>query len=65
MPIHLGEFFLAQNQPNDAIAAYERALTAFPNDHQALRGLEKAFLSAKLPEKAEATRKTLDRLLAP
>ena len=61
MAIRLGEYYLAVNQPKEAIEAYQRALAAFPNDMNALLGLktscEKADLTA---EAAETDRKIQD-----
>ena len=61
MAIRLGEYYLAVNQPKEAIEAYQRALAAFPHDMNALLGLktscEKADLTA---EAAETDRKIQD-----
>ncbi len=64
MAIRLGEYYLAAGQPTEAIEAYERALIAFPNDMNALRGLKSAFEAAKLPDKAAATEEKIERLRA-
>jgi tetratricopeptide (TPR) repeat protein len=52
MANRLGEYFLAVNRPQDAVDAYKEALETFPNDIDALTGLEKAAKAAKLPEEA-------------
>ncbi len=62
MAIRLGEYHLAANQPQEAIEAYQRALTAFPNDMHALQGLKTAFEQAKKPEDATITEKKIQEL---
>jgi tetratricopeptide (TPR) repeat protein len=61
MAIRLGEYYLAVNQPKEAIEAYQRALTAFPNDMNVLLGLKISYEKANLPaEAAETDRKIQD-----
>ena len=62
MAVHLGEYFLATDKPTEAIEAYQRALTSFPNDMTALTGLKKAYEQAKQPEDAAATQGKIDSL---
>jgi tetratricopeptide (TPR) repeat protein len=62
MAIHLGEYYLAVNQPQEAIESYQRALVAFPNDMNALLGLKAAFEQANLPNEAAATEKRIQDL---
>jgi len=51
MAMRLGDYFIARNQPDKAIGAYEEALVNFPNDRETEERLEKARdLSAKLGE---------------
>jgi tetratricopeptide (TPR) repeat protein len=64
MAIRLGEFYLTVNKPQDAIEAYQRALTAFPKDMQSLLGLKKAYEQAKRPDDASATEKIIQELRA-
>lgn len=64
MAIRLGEYYLAMNQPVEAIESYERALASFPNDMNALLGLKSAFERAKRPDDAAATEKKIQELRA-
>ncbi len=64
MAIHLGEYYLATGKPQDAIESYERALTTFPNDMNALLGLKSSYDQAQLPAKAAATVKKIQDLQA-
>jgi tetratricopeptide (TPR) repeat protein len=64
MAIRLGEFYLAMDQPQEAIEAYQRALTAFPNDMQALLGLKLAYDAAKLTSESAATEEKIRLLRA-
>lgn len=52
MALHLGDYFLTQNDPTKALKAYLEALTAFPDDIEGLRRLEKAYKLAEQPDKA-------------
>ncbi|HEX7261163.1 MAG TPA: tetratricopeptide repeat protein, partial [Luteolibacter sp.] len=65
MAIRLGDYFLANNQPQEAIEAYQRALTAFPNDMHALLGLKNAYEQAKLPVDVAVTEKRIQELKEP
>ncbi len=58
----LGEYYLAVDQPTEAIESYQRALTAFPNDMNALLGLKSAYGQAKLPQDAAATEQKIQQL---
>jgi tetratricopeptide (TPR) repeat protein len=62
MAIHLGEYYIAVNQPQEAIESYNRALTSFPNDMSALIGLKSAYEQAKQPEDAASVQKKIDSL---
>lgn len=62
MASHLGEYYLAVGQPKEAIESYQRALTDFPNDMNALLGLKAAFDQAKLPDDAAAAEKKIEDL---
>lgn len=64
MASRLGEYYLAVGQPKEAIESYQRALTAVPNDMNALLGLKSAFDQAKLPEDAENTGIRIEELRA-
>jgi len=64
MASRLGEYYMAVGDPLEAIAAYQRALTAFPNDMIALLGLKDAYGKAKLPAEVEATSKQIEALRA-
>jgi tetratricopeptide (TPR) repeat protein len=60
MAIHLGDFLLRENQTDEAIAAYERALALFPNHPQALTRLKEAFLKAGHPDKTADIEENFD-----
>jgi tetratricopeptide (TPR) repeat protein len=64
MAARLGEYYLAVNQPKEAIEAYQRALTAFPNDMNALLGLKTSFEKANLPKEAADTDRKIQDLRA-
>ncbi len=64
MAIRLGDYYLAVRQPKEAIENYQRALTTFPNDMNALLGLKTAFEQAKLPVDAAATDLRIQQLRA-
>jgi tetratricopeptide (TPR) repeat protein len=51
MAMSLGDYFIARNQPDKAIEAYEAALRSFPNDRKTEERMEKAQdLAEKLGE---------------
>ena len=61
MTARLGDYYLATANPTEAITAYQRALTDFPNDMNALIGLKRAYEAAKNPTEAAAiTQKIAD-----
>ena len=62
MSIRIGDYFLAVDRTNDAVEAYQRALTDFPNDMNALAGLKRAYEQGKLPDKVEETEKRIQEL---
>jgi len=64
MAIRLGEYHLANGKPTEAIESYQRALTAFPNDMNALVGLKTAYEKAKLPKEAAITEEKIQLLRA-
>lgn len=51
MAMRLGDYFLARNQPDKAVEAFEEALKNFPNDAETLKRFERAKALVK-PEKA-------------
>ncbi|MEO5716575.1 MAG: hypothetical protein ABIT37_24060 [Luteolibacter sp.] len=64
MALRIGDYYLAVNKPNEAIDAYQRALSDFPNDMNALTGLKRAYEQGKLSEKADETEKRIQALRA-
>ncbi|MGL5016839.1 MAG: tetratricopeptide repeat protein [Luteolibacter sp.] len=64
MANRVGRFYLTAGQPTEAIEAFQRALVAFPNDINALRGLKSAFEAAKLPDRALETEGKIQALRA-
>ncbi|MEO8613814.1 MAG: tetratricopeptide repeat protein, partial [Luteolibacter sp.] len=64
MAIRIGDYYLAVGKANDAVEAYQRALTAFPNDMNALTGLKRAYEQGKIPAKAEETETQIQGLRA-
>jgi len=64
MAARLGDFFLTTNQSAAAIEAYQRALTACPNDINTLRGLQRAYQAAANQPAAAATAKQIADLSA-
>jgi tetratricopeptide (TPR) repeat protein len=42
MALHLGNYFITQNDTKNAIDAFEEALKAFPNDHETMLRMEQA-----------------------
>ena len=62
MAARLGEYHLANNNPEEAITAYQRALTACPNDMLSLLGLKRAYLAAKNPNQAAAITQQIETL---
>lgn len=64
MAARLGDYFLATKMPTEAIAAYQRALTAFPNDLNSLGGLKRAYEAAENPAEAAAITKKIADLKA-
>ncbi len=64
MAIHLGEYYLTVKQPKEAIESYQRALAAFPNDMNALLGLQSAYQAAKRTTEAKETEARIEALRA-
>jgi tetratricopeptide (TPR) repeat protein len=62
MDIHVGEYYLATQRPQDAIEAYQRALAGFPNDTNALLGLKTAYEKAGSAKQAGETAAWLERI---
>jgi len=62
MALRIGDYYLAVEKPTEAIEAYQRALTDFPNDMNALTGLKRAYVQGKLPQKADETEKRMQAL---
>jgi tetratricopeptide (TPR) repeat protein len=52
MLARLGSYHLTESKPEAAVEAYQDALVAFPNDMEALQGLQRAYAAAKQPDKA-------------
>ncbi|MFD2257907.1 hypothetical protein ACFSSA_14595 [Luteolibacter algae] len=53
MVTRLGDYYIARNQPAEAIEAYTEALMKFPNDHETLQRLESARSKIKTGDSAE------------
>lgn len=64
MAARLGDFFLTSKNPTEAINAYLRALTNFPNDMTALIGLKRAYEAAQNPTQAAAITRQIEALNA-
>lgn len=64
MSARLGDFFLTEKKPEDAIEAYQRALNTFPNDINSLTGLKSAFKAAKKTKEAAEIEKQIETLEA-
>lgn len=64
MASRLGDYYLAMNQPAEAIQSYQKALAAFPNDMSTLLGLKNAYDRAKLAKEATTTQNRIDELHA-
>ncbi|HLP40554.1 MAG TPA: tetratricopeptide repeat protein, partial [Fibrobacteria bacterium] len=64
MAARLGAFYLATKKPDEAIDAYQRALTAFPNDMNSLVGLKSAYEITGNTAQAEAIAKKIEELKA-
>ncbi len=64
MAARLGNFYLTEKNPEEAIDAYQRALRTFPNDIGALTGLKTAFEGAGKTEQATETGKRIEALKA-
>ena len=62
MAVRLGDYYLANQQPAEAIESYQRALRAFPNDMNSLLGLKKAYEAAKLTDEATDTERKIQEL---
>ena len=65
MSARLGDYYLTENQPPDAIESFSDALLAFPNDLEAMQGLQRAYEADKQPEKAAALAKKIKLLQHP
>ncbi|MCX6866069.1 MAG: hypothetical protein NTV46_07590, partial [Verrucomicrobia bacterium] len=64
MAARLGDYYLATTNPTKAIAAYQQALTIFPNDMKTLSGLKRAYESVKNPTQAATITKKIEDLMA-
>jgi tetratricopeptide (TPR) repeat protein len=60
MALRLGDCQLALGKPEDAMAAYREALTAFPNDMNSLKGLATACTRAGKKAEAAAVKKQIE-----
>ncbi len=65
MASRLGYFHLLESQPDKAIEAFNEALVAFPNDSEALQGLQRAYEAAKQADKAAAVAQKIKLLKEP
>ena len=65
MLARLGDYHLGENKPESAIEAFDDALAAFPNDSEALQGLQRAYEAAKQPDKAAAVAQKIKQLREP
>lgn len=62
MASRLGDYYLQKEQPKEAIEAYQRALTTFPNEAKSLAGLKRAYEAAGDSEKAGEVEKQIEAL---
>jgi tetratricopeptide (TPR) repeat protein len=65
MAARLGDFHLMEKKPEAAVAAFEEALKAFPNDMSALVGLLDAASAAGDDAKVEATMQAIEQVRGP
>jgi tetratricopeptide (TPR) repeat protein len=63
--VKLGAYHVLVNEPAAAIQAYQDALKAYPNDMDALRGLQRAYEAAKQPAQAAEVAEKIKRQMAP
>lgn len=64
MASQLGQYFLDAKRYDEAIAAYQRALTAFPNHMASLTGLKSAYEKAGRDTDAEKITRQIEELKA-
>ncbi len=62
MANHLGEYYLANDKPQEAIDSYQRALVSFPNNVSTLTGLKTAYTRAAKPDEAAKIEKKIQEL---
>jgi tetratricopeptide (TPR) repeat protein len=62
MASRLGEYHLKTQQPAEAVASFQRALLAFPNDMNSLVGLQRALLASGKPDQASVIGKRIEEL---
>ncbi|MEI6654368.1 MAG: tetratricopeptide repeat protein [Verrucomicrobiota bacterium] len=62
MAARLGNFQLLAGEPDKAIEAFNEALAAFPNDVDAMQGLQRAYEAAKQPDKAAEVAQKIKQL---
>jgi tetratricopeptide (TPR) repeat protein len=63
--VKLGAYHVLVNEPAAAIQAYQDALKAYPNDMDALQGLQRAYEAAKQPAQAAEVAEKIKRQMAP
>jgi tetratricopeptide (TPR) repeat protein len=63
MAARLGDYYLATKKPTEAIAAYQQALTDFPNDMKTLIDLKRAYEAANNPSEAATITKKIEDLM--
>jgi tetratricopeptide (TPR) repeat protein len=62
MAARLGEYYMQAGKPGEAVEAFQRALTSFPNDMRALESLHRALEAAGMPAEAGETAKKIKAL---
>jgi len=65
MQARVGNYYLTVNEPASAIEAFNQALAAFPNDIEAMQGLQLAYEAAKKPDQAALVARKISKLREP
>jgi tetratricopeptide (TPR) repeat protein len=63
MAARLGDYYLATKKTTEAIAAYQQALTDFPNDMKTLIDLKRAYEAVNNPSEAATITKKIEDLM--
>ncbi|MEO0018521.1 MAG: hypothetical protein RLZZ522_1804, partial [Verrucomicrobiota bacterium] len=63
--VKLGEFYLLEEKPEEAVDSFTEALKSYPNDSDALQGLERAHAAANQPTQAAEVAEKIKQLAAP